>query len=425
MTSSAGDVRAAVSRLREAGARLRRRPAAETLAALARVLDAWRDPASRWRRALERELPGAAGFTSPVVREGMALALAGWKGEALLALVDRELGGPRALDGGDGTLASPFDVTATLLAGALPSPSLLALLAPLAVRSAVLARPSSHDPVTARLVAESITAEDAGLGACLEIVSFPRGDDDALGVFLSGDCVVATGSDATVRAIAARVQPPQRLVTYGHRVSVGLVGPEATHGEALGAAARGLALDVSLWDQLGCLSPVSVLVVGDARAAVGVADALAVALRDLAPRLPRGRVDPAAAAVLAQERAAAEMRAAAGREVFVRGGRDEPFCVVCEDDATLRPAPLHRFVRVHPVGPDGIGDALAPLASHLAGVAVAGFGAGERRLLRLLADLGASRLCRPGRLQGPPLGWHHDGQGVLLPLVRSTDLELD
>jgi hypothetical protein len=98
--------------------------------------------------------------------------------------------------------------------------------------------------------------------------------------------------------------------------------------------------------------------------------------------------------------------------------------VVREADAAPRPAPLHRFVRVVPVsGAEELVDALRPLGPHLAAVALGGFGAGEPELARRLAELGASRLCAPGRMQCPPLGWHQDGQGVLLPFARFTDLE--
>jgi len=425
VSDAAGEVRAAAARLREAGALLRRRPARETLSALARLLERWRDPTSPARLALERELPLAAGFSPAVVREGLSVALAEWTGDALLALVARELGGPAALDAAQPTMASPFDLTATLLAGALPAPALLALVAPLALRSPLLARPSSHDPVTPRVVARDLAEIDAGLAACLEIVSFPADDAAALDAFVSADCVVATGSDATVASVAARVRPPRRFVGYGHRVSVALLGPEALRGEVLQQAARGLALDVALWDQLGCLSPVSVLVAAEGDGATPVAEALAQALREIERRLPRGRVDVAAKALLASERGAAEMRAAAGRPVAVLGATGEPFCVVREEDAAPRPAPLHRFVRVCPVAPGDLVRALTPLAPQLAGVALAGFGPRTPALGRALADLGASRICRPGRLQAPPLAWRHDGQGVVTPLVRLADFELD
>jgi hypothetical protein len=224
--------------------------------------------------------------------------------------------------------------------------------------------------------------------------------------------------------VAARLPPGRRLVAHGHRLSVAAIGPGATTGGALARAAEGLALDVALWDQLGCLSPLAVFVAeGDEKAADRVAEALAEALARAEERWPRGRVDDPALAAAARERADAELRAAAGRRVGVHAGSG--WTVLREADASWRPAPLHRFVRVHPVAdPDGLGPALAPLRRHLAGVAFAGFGDATARVSRRLAELGASLVCAPGTLQAPPLDWPQENRLPLLPLARLCEIEL-
>lgn len=411
---SPGEIAAALGRLREIGARLRERHPRELLDVLGLVLAGFANREAPQRVRLEAELPAAAGFSPEVVRAGLDLALAGWDAAALRQLAETELVPPGS------SLSSGFESTAVLLAGALPTPTLLALIAPLALRSPVLAKTSQHDPVTARILARAIAATDPDLAEALEIVSFPGADAGRMQALLDADCVVATGSDETIASLAGRVTPPRRFVGYGHRVSAALLGRAALIGPGLAEAARGLALDVALWDQLGCLSPVSVFVEGDAHAA---AEAIASELAALATLLPRGHVPREAAVAFAHARGEAEMRAAAGQDVTLYG--DARWAVVRETDARPRPCPLHRFLRVHPVsGERALLEALRPLAPHLAGVAVAGFGSATAGLVAALAALGASRICAPGRLQAPPLAWHHDGQGVLLPLARITDVEL-
>ncbi len=412
--------------LREAGAVLRRRPARDTLAALARVLELWRDPTSTWRRRLEAELPGATGFSPENVREGLALGLAPFSGEALLALAHAELGDLARLDGDSADMLSGFGVTAVVLAGGIPQPSLLAMLAPLVLRSPVLAKPASRDPVTPGLVAASIAAVDGELGRCVGVAAFGSRDEACLEALLAADCVSATGGDASIAALAARVRPPRRFIPSGHRLSVAALGPAALAGAALDAAADGLALDVALWDQLGCLSPLAVYAVGGSdTSADRLAERLAHALAGLERRLPRGRPDAAAGAAFLCECDAAELRGAADGRTRLLGGAAQRFAVVREADAALRPAPLHRFIRVHPVNDtQTLRAALRPLAPHLAGVAIAGFGSETGAVARSLAELGASRVCRPGELQAPPLAWPHDGRPVLLPLARFTDCEL-
>jgi len=90
----------------------------------------------------------------------------------------------------------------------------------------------------------------------------------------------------------------------------------------------------------------------------------------------------------------------------------------------MRPAPLHRFVRVHPISNLAeLRRALVPLSRHLAAVGLEGFGSDTRDVARELVDLGASRICALGRMQSPPLSWRHDNRGVFTPLARFAQLE--
>jgi acyl-CoA reductase-like NAD-dependent aldehyde dehydrogenase len=416
-TPDAAALRDALARLRAAGASLRRRPRSERVGSLGRVLERFGDPHSGERRELEAKLPEATGFAPATLRAGLDLALAGWTSRALFALVDDEL--ERA---GKARVATGFPATAVLLGGAVPTPTLLALVAPLVLGSPVLARVSSHDPLTARVFARALAAEDDDLGAALQVVSFPSDDADAMAALLSAECVVAYGSDATMQAVTARTTPTQRLVRHGHRLSVAVLGEGALSGDALERAADALALDVALWDQQGCLSPVALYVLGAERVSSALLDRLCAAFERAAARLPRGRLDARAAAELAHERDTVELRAAADPALALRAG--SAFTLVAEPDARFRGSPLQRFLRIHPVvGPEPLLEALAPLAPHLAAVGCAGLGSLAGRLGPELAALGASRICPLGTMQAPPLAWCHDQQAVLLPLARLADIE--
>lgn len=391
--TSAAEIRAAGERLAEAGAALRDRPRGRTVDAFASLLEAWRDPGGTWQKRLVETLPGSAGFSPENVREGLARGLEHWTGNALRELVSREL----EKIGED---ARGFPRTSVLLAGSIPMPTITSLMGPLLLHSPVLAKPASRDPVTADLFAESLRDLDPELGAAIEVIPFASDDSQCAEAFFDADCVVATGSDETVFAITRFVRAGARLVAHGHRLSVAVVGPE--HAEAL-------ALDVALWDQLGCLSPVAAYC--DAADAERLAEALAQALSETEKRLPRGELPTASAAAIRRELDEAAMRRAAGRDVSVRGDEALRWAVVREADAGFRPAPLHRFVRVHPIeSRDQLLQALASLAPHLAGIAT-----------DLPSEVFAPfcvRVCTPGTLQAPPLAWHHDGQPLLAPLAR-------
>jgi len=409
--SAAHEVRAAAARLRAAGAELRRRPRRDLVALLGTLLEALRDPASAIRKRLADELPAATGFHPATLAAGLDAGFARWTAHAFAELVDSELGSSR------GRVAAGFPLTAVVLGGAIPMPSVLQLLAPLALGSPVLVRPGAHDPVTARAVASELERLEPALGRCLEVVSFAHSDAEAMLALSEADCVVATGSDDAVAAIATRVRPWQRFVGYGHRLSIALLGRAGAGREAFAAVAR----DTALWDQLGCLSPLALYAVGwrwEERAAF--LDELESAFAKQAELWPVGRIASRDAALRANEITTFELRAAASSDAELRRERAGRWALLAEREAAFRGSPLYRALRVHFV-PDTAAAvaAIAPAARHLACV---GFGGTESSAVDALATLRPSRICALGEMQSPPISWCHDGQGVLLPLAALTDL---
>ena len=419
-------VEAAKGRLDVARRRLVARSREGILAVLGTVFDQWRDPGSKWRRRFMDEFPERSGFSPEVARAGMDLALETWTGDALARAVQAEL---EPAPGASPHWLSPFSMTSVILGGAIPMPSLLASVLPLCAQSPVLIKPASRDPVTPGLLAEAIAEVDPELGRCIEVVAFPSGDGESLGRFLAAECVVATGSNETIRQIRSRIRTSQRFVAYGHKLSVAVVRAEGWQSPDPRAVAEALARDIALWDQLGCLSPLAIYLVGPeaARQTPAFGEALADALQNLHRSLPRGETPLEAASAIQQEREEARIRGAGGDAVTVFESSGTDWTVIGESDAQWRPAPLHRFVRVHPVPRvDDLGEALRPIVRNLSSVALAGFtpGDGLTEVGRELSRVGVARLCEAGRMQAPALGWHHDGQPILLPLARFTGIEL-
>ena len=406
---SDAEARAALARLEAAGKRLRELPGATRLEAVGRIFDAWSDPGSPVRRRMLEAHPAGSGLGRETVAAGLALALAGWNASALEALVEAELGSLRALD--DTAISG---VTTVLHGGVIPMPTLIDALAPLALGSTVLSKPAARDPVTPRLVAASLESLAPELSGCLEVCDVRREETAAFETLLATDRVVVTGSDEAVDAVRSRIASHTRLVAHGHKLSVAMLG-DRPQVDLVDAAQR-LAVDVALWDQLGCLSPVACWTLGDRARAGTFAAALAGALAAREGAWPRGEIDPASAARIASERANAELRGAAGRSVTVHASAGTAWTVVAEADAAPRPAPLHRFVRVHPATdlPE-VERALGPHGIHLTGVALEGFDRYDEAAIA--RALGASRTARFGELQAPPLDWARDGLGVLSRLL--------
>ena len=87
--------------------------------------------------------------------------------------------------------------------------------------------------------------------------------------------------------------------------------------------------------------------------------------------------------------------------------------------AALPLSPLNRVIFVKPL-PAHLAPMLAPHRAHLS---TCGIWPAEAAHRDFAAALGFSRICPIGKMQSPPLDWHHDGQRVLAPLVRWVDFE--
>lgn len=415
-------VRTARGRLEAAGEALRAMPMDERLAALRRVLELWTGVDAGWRDALVAALAAESTLHADTIREGLDEALRAWSPERFVASARRAVGQAQPADGGEGeppaATLSPFGWTAVLAGGGVPMATMLNVLVPLALGSPVLMREASNDHATAGLLRDALDAVDERLGRAFESLAFPA-TDEAFALVLEAPCVVATGSDETIRSIAGRVRAGSRLVAFGHRFSIGVLGPGiADDRTRLEAVAEGFALDVARWDQMGCLSPVWVSLVGfTAAAASETAEAIAAALDAVGSRLPRGPLSTPVAAAHHRERSEARMRATAGATRLFEG---EGYTVVLEADDRPRPAPLHRFLRLWPVaGVPELERALRPFGPQLSTVAVDGFPPDqETRLRERLTGLGISRWTRPGRMQTPPIDWPHDGQPLFAPFLR-------
>jgi acyl-CoA reductase-like NAD-dependent aldehyde dehydrogenase len=151
----------------------------------------------------------------------------------------------------------------------------------------VVVRPSRRDPAFARALVEAAVAlgdEHVRIVDDLDVAAVDEGE------------IHVYGRDETIAEMRAKA----RVRVRGHGSGMGIAWISA--GADLATAARGLADDVVVFDQRGCLSPRIALVLGDEARASELADALHAELDRLDASIPRGAVP-------------AEERAAAGRYV--------------------------------------------------------------------------------------------------------------
>ncbi|MEA2753636.1 MAG: hypothetical protein QOI41_7779 [Myxococcales bacterium] len=242
----------------------------------------------------------------------------------------------------------------------------------------VVVRPSRRDPAFARALVEAANAlGDTHLRIVddLDIASIEEGE------------IHVYGRDETIADMRKLARPGVRLRGHGSGMGVAWISA----GADVDVAARGLADDVVVFDQRGCLSPRIALVLGDEGRASALADALHAELERLDVTVPRGAVP-------------AEERAAAGRYVATMTyacralvGSEHAIGIAPPGAPLVLPPP---YRTVHVAACSSLEEAaklLAPLAK-----GVVTIGSDDAESARALAPSWA-RIAPLGMMQRPPL----------------------
>lgn len=372
-----------------------------------------------------RRLAETTGYSAPMVRRALGELPAAFGTDALERLLRRELRQPAVLEGfvvrpeGGHERAYGPALTVLVLSGNVFPVAVESVALALLARSACLIKAPARDPLFSRLLVDALVQAEPRLGEVLAVVRWAGGDvavEEA--AFGTVDAVVVYGGVAAVAGVRARTPAGVRLVVHGPKVSLGVV---AAGRAADWTAARAAALDVSLFDQQGCVSPHTLYIEGDADAALGFARLLAGALAEIEREVPRGALTPAENTAIQQVRGAAEFRA--GAEVFA-SPVGTAWTVVMEPDPEFARSCLNRLVYVKPLGRlTDLPSLLEPVRSYLQTVGVAGDVAFRLAVAEQVGPLGAARVCPLGRMQAPPADWRHDGRPRLLDLLCWVDVE--
>jgi len=382
-----------MARLREGGARMRSLPAGVLLAAWAETVEEFLDPASPERRALDPNLARLCRLSPEGLAAGLEAVLGGVRRETAAALF-------AAAEG----KTAPEAPVLVVLASNLPALAVQPLLPALALRRPVLLKSPSAEPLFAPAFLGALIRREPRLEGALAATAW-RGGDTLLEapVLAAAETILAYGDAPALADLEKRA--PGKVIGYGPKTSLAVVG----EGIDFESVAEGLARDIALFDQRGCLSVVAVYTAGDADA---LAARLEEALADRARAWPPGPADPAVQAGVQQIRLEAEMRGLRSTRLPLAAGT-----VLVDPDPAFRPTPGLRSVRIHPL-PDleSLTALLAPWQGRLQGAALAG--EGVWKLISKLEALGISRCAASGDLQSPDARWHNGGIDPLEALSR-------
>jgi hypothetical protein len=398
---------------------LAEKPVDWILARLERVAQRWLDHADPIRQEAEERLASETGLAPTMLRLGLDQMIRRMQG--IPELLDQDLGSRAALDRlvrrAPGVLSQAWGpgLLVCIFAGNVPGIPAFDMAMGLALKSAVLCRPASGEPVFAELFARSVAAVDELLGRCLAV---RRWGYDETWPYEQAGAVVAYGSDESVAAVRRLVPAHVRFVGHGHKLSFAVVARES----ATAQTARLLALDVAMYDQQGCVSPHMAFVErGGALSPAAFAQVCGDALAGLEAEMPRAKLAQAEAMALRTARDEAEFAA----DALHASQGDLAWTVVHSEAPAFLPSPLNRLLRTYAVDDlEQVTAVVRPYAAYLQTVGVAGPGQRMGALAGALGRLGASRLCPVGRMQEPGALWRHDGGLTAGALVRWIDMEV-
>ena len=405
------------------------------IAILAKLATEWLDPEFPFRKLALEEGPARTGFSRETLAIGLNRFFSQVTVDHLKALVLQDLGSLHRLDevAGDenerktdrSSIVRGPNLLTHITAGVIPNPTFTSMMLGLLCKSAQFFKCATGTSYLPRMFAHSLYFAHPKLGACLEISEWPGGThalEEAL--FAGTDLLTATGSDKTLNEIRHRLPPPVRFLGYGHKVSFAYVSRESL--EKTAALIPALADDITAWDQLGCLSPHTIyLETGGAVPPVKFCELLAKEMAAREQSQPRGTVSAESAAAIRTRRLFYEVRASADSDTKIWSSEQSTaWTVVLDSSIEFQASCLNRFILVKPVADfEDLPKVLEPVRGQISTVGLAAPMARAQKLALRFANFGATRICRAGQMQNPPLAWRHDGRPSLGDLVTWTDIE--
>lgn len=399
------------------------------------------------RRKAEALLPIVTGYSAEMIRLALTSYLKTFRKPQLLRFLAEDFANPTLLDDFRPAVKGSFikaygpNLTAHIWAGNVPGLPLWSLISALLVKSASIGKVSSSEPLFAGWFVEALALIDPDMANCIAIAWWKGGDvAREKAVFQRAQLVLGYGSNDSLAALRERIPITTRFITYGHKVSFGMIAREVLNAEQASSAARQAAHDIVRFEQQGCYSPHLFYVEqGGNINPKQFAHSLAHELSALEHKFPRRPLTLEEQMQYAQARQAAELEAMQSisavandsvddsvGNITVLGSNAQTWTVIYEEQEKPRflPSPLDRFIRVIAVQDlRQVAAIAAPYEVYLQTVALAAMPCRLYELARELGEIGVTRITALGRMTEPEAGWHHDGRFNLLDLVRIVEIE--
>lgn len=387
---------------------------------------------SKERRQLEKWLPYITRFDSEMIRFGITSYLKQFRKKELWRFLTEDFSNPIILDqfqprvkGGFSKAIGP-NLATHFWAGNVPGVPLWSLISSMLVKGGNIGKVSSSEPLFASIFARVLHTIDPMLAKSLAIVWWRGGDVERESVIGKlSDVVIGYGRNESLTSIKNRLPITTRFITYGHKVSFGIISRSSIDVEKVRQTVKDVAKDVMRYDQQGCYSPHAYFVQRDGKVSPEMfAKMLGHELSQLQRKYPRRDLSLERANALAkwQQQEKFQSFSKDGHKVFI--DEQGAWTVVYASQGKDLLTPLDRTVKIVPY--QTIADVVSLLAPYENYLQTIGIACSPEELFNYaerLATIGVTRLSQVGQMTLPEPGWHHDGRFNLLDLVRFVDID--
>ncbi len=250
---------------------------------------------------------------------------------------------------------------------------------------------SSSETLWPQLLKESIDEVSSEAGRKLICDAWPREDPRTEELINLSNAIIAYGSDNTIEKLR-EIAGEKLFIGFGHAISIAFGSQPFT---------RQLARDILMFDQSGCLSPQVIFVSEDI---IKFTKSLSGALSQLSDNFSEERTDISAASHVRQIRDLARMDGAT-----VIGDESLRWTIIQYADPIVIPKYSGSgIVSVIPLAaPARFVEFMGDYKGKISGV---GFcGSFSPFLHSLVKNIGATYVCKAGKMQTPPLDWKNGG----------------
>lgn len=304
----------------------------------------------------------------------------------------------------------------------------LTVMRALLVKSPCVGRLSLGEPLFLPLYMETIAEIDRDIGEVLACFYFPHEDRALLEAFYDTiDFLIAYGGIESIKQIKKDIPENLKAIFHEHKLGFGVIDRTHLIPAKVKGLARDVAFDVTIFDQFACLAPhIYFLETGGEVGVKEFAGLVFAALAELEKRYPSATVSTEELGTIRTVIEELQIKKALGEEIEILIPEDGlTHVVVVQSCERFEVSPLKRFLRIVPVSEIGeVFDYLEEISGFLqnCGCAIGK----ERRgdFYKNLAEMGVSRITRPGLMGTPSLMWHHDGVPCLSRMCSFTDIEL-